>query len=247
MQFLRRPRWCSLCTYILRTLNQCFPKWGSGPPRGCFFCVVLGPTVCLHSFAQPYMPPPGSMRVPSLWHLYFGSRGLKSYGTPPLTTSISATWQWRWKWRNWWFSFKCTRKDWSSQLYSVMEKSPNVHYFFIFSLKGNKLTLETRPSRDGVDIRQELLTFHSTYYSSNLMGLCVLGRGKTSSLTNIVFQYYKILWKPHSALTAVMQLVKSLYCELLKTAKRKKQYRSCMTWEKRSKALYFRFYFFVKY
>lgn len=57
-------------------------------------------------------------------------------------------------------------------------------YSFICVL-GNKLTLETRPSKDGIDIREELLQFHSTYYSSNLMGLCVLGRGKTSSLTTL--------------------------------------------------------------
>lgn len=48
------------------------------------------------------------------------------------------------------------------------------------SVLGNKLTLETRPSNDGIDVRQELLEFHSTYYSSNLMGLCVLGRGKAT-------------------------------------------------------------------
>lgn len=54
----------------------------------------------------------------------------------------------------------------------------------IISHKGNKLTLETRPSNDGVDIRQELLKFHSTYYSSNLMGLCVLGRGKNLFSSN---------------------------------------------------------------
>lgn len=53
--------------------------------------------------------------------------------------------------------------------------------------KGNKLTLETRPSNDGVDVRHELLKFHSTYYSSNLMGLCVLGRGKSASLTSFFF------------------------------------------------------------
>lgn len=44
---------------------------------------------------------------------------------------------------------------------------------------GNKLTLETRPTQDGIDVREELLQFHSTYYSSNLMGLCVIGRGKS--------------------------------------------------------------------
>lgn len=53
-----------------------------------------------------------------------------------------------------------------------------VHSADFFLFIGNKLTLETRPCKDGIDIRQELLKFHSTYYSSNLMGLCVLGRGK---------------------------------------------------------------------
>lgn len=46
---------------------------------------------------------------------------------------------------------------------------------------GNKYTLETRPNQEGIDVRQELLKFHSTYYSSNLMAICVLGRGKNSS------------------------------------------------------------------
>lgn len=55
--------------------------------------------------------------------------------------------------------------------------------------KGNKLTLETRPSSDGVDVRHELLKFHSTYYSSNLMGLCVLGRGKSSWLSSFFFVF----------------------------------------------------------
>ena len=61
------------------------------------------------------------------------------------------------------------------------------------SLTGNKLTLETRPSKDGIDIRQELLKFHSTYYSSNLMGLCVLGRGKNSTFTYVMLKCCKIL------------------------------------------------------
>lgn len=55
----------------------------------------------------------------------------------------------------------------------------SVSVIHVFSFKGNKLTLETRPSQDGIDVREELLQFHSTYYSSNLMGLCVIGRGKT--------------------------------------------------------------------
>lgn len=98
--------------------------------------------------------------------------------------------------------FILTGKDWSLQLYSVMEKlwsdfrKTNVHYSCIISHIGNKLTLETRPSKDGIDIRQELLKFHSTYYSSNLMGLCVLGRGKSSSLPNVMFKCCKNLTPP---------------------------------------------------
>ncbi len=45
-------------------------------------CVGLVPSV--HSRAQCYVSPPGSMGVHSLWHYYFGSRGLKSSETPGL-------------------------------------------------------------------------------------------------------------------------------------------------------------------
>lgn len=54
--------------------------------------------------------------------------------------------------------------------------------FIYFCIVGNKFTLETRPNQEGVDVRQELLKFHSTYYSSNLMAVCVLGRGKNTKL-----------------------------------------------------------------
>lgn len=64
-------------------------------------------------------------------------------------------------------------------IFKNRKKKALLHNLCFISLKGNKLTLETRPSKDGIDIRQELLQFHSTYYSSNLMGLCVLGRGKS--------------------------------------------------------------------
>lgn len=42
---------------------------------------------------------------------------------------------------------------------------------------GNKLTLETRPKENGVSVRDELLKFHSAFYSANIMALAVLGRG----------------------------------------------------------------------
>ncbi|KAF3827763.1 hypothetical protein GH733_000998 [Mirounga leonina] len=55
---------------------------------------------------------------------------------------------------------------------------------------GNKYTLETRPNQEGIDVRQELLKFHSTYYSSNLMAICVLGRESLDNLTNLVVKLF---------------------------------------------------------
>uniref|UniRef100_A0A8C5L6T5 Insulin degrading enzyme n=1 Tax=Jaculus jaculus TaxID=51337 RepID=A0A8C5L6T5_JACJA len=59
-----------------------------------------------------------------------------------------------------------------------------------FILSGNKYTLETRPNQEGIDVRQELLKFHSTYYSSNLMAICVLGRESLDDLTNLVVKLF---------------------------------------------------------
>ncbi|XP_077114691.1 insulin-degrading enzyme isoform X1 [Ranitomeya variabilis] len=55
---------------------------------------------------------------------------------------------------------------------------------------GNKLTLETRPTKEGVDVRQELLKFHSTFYSSNLMSICVLGRETLDDLTELLVKLF---------------------------------------------------------
>ena len=42
---------------------------------------------------------------------------------------------------------------------------------------GNIETLLTKPTSEGIDVRQELLTFHANYYSSSIMGLTILGKG----------------------------------------------------------------------
>lgn len=44
------------------------------------------------------------------------------------------------------------------------------------TLPGNRQSLETHPKEMDIDVREELLRFHSTHYSSNLMTLVVLGR-----------------------------------------------------------------------
>ena len=49
------------------------------------------------------------------------------------------------------------------------------HPYHKFST-GNKETLENRPKRKGIDVREELLKFHNKYYSANQMTLCVCGK-----------------------------------------------------------------------
>uniref|UniRef100_A0A8C4JAA5 Insulin-degrading enzyme n=1 Tax=Dromaius novaehollandiae TaxID=8790 RepID=A0A8C4JAA5_DRONO len=64
------------------------------------------------------------------------------------------------------------------RLFQLEKATGNPNHPFSKFGTGNKLTLETRPTKEGIDVRQELLKFHSTYYSSNLMAICVLGRGE---------------------------------------------------------------------
>ena len=42
---------------------------------------------------------------------------------------------------------------------------------------GNKFTLDTRPREQNIDVREELLKFHSSFYSANMMAMAVIGRG----------------------------------------------------------------------
>lgn len=67
-----------------------------------------------------------------------------------------------------------------------LEKSsadPN-HPFSRFAT-GNKETLDIIPKQKGINVREKLLEFHNKFYSSNIMALCVLGKGKS----NILFIY----------------------------------------------------------
>ncbi|KAM9326665.1 insulin-degrading enzyme [Gastrophryne carolinensis] len=63
------------------------------------------------------------------------------------------------------------------------------HPFYKFGT-GNKLTLEVRPTQEGLDVRDELLKFHSTNYSSNLMSVCVLGRESLDELTDLLVKLF---------------------------------------------------------
>ncbi|XP_067330472.1 insulin-degrading enzyme isoform X2 [Channa argus] len=76
------------------------------------------------------------------------------------------------------------------RLFQLEKATGNKDHPFSKFGTGNKLTLETRPTKDGIDVRQELLKFHSTYYSANLMGLCVLGRESLDELTSMVVNLF---------------------------------------------------------
>ncbi|XP_052006839.1 insulin-degrading enzyme isoform X2 [Xyrauchen texanus] len=76
------------------------------------------------------------------------------------------------------------------RLFQLEKATGNPKHPFSKFGTGNKLTLETRPSQQGIDIREELLKFHSTYYSSNLMVLCVLGRETLDELASMVVKLF---------------------------------------------------------
>ncbi|CAH1784511.1 unnamed protein product [Owenia fusiformis] len=55
---------------------------------------------------------------------------------------------------------------------------------------GNKYTLETKPQEMGLNTRDELLKFHSKYYSSNIMALCILGKDSLDDLGEKVVKLF---------------------------------------------------------
>ncbi|EGG01311.1 insulinase [Melampsora larici-populina 98AG31] len=55
---------------------------------------------------------------------------------------------------------------------------------------GNLQTLWNQPILLGLNIREELMKFHSKHYSSNLMTLAVLGRHSIQELTQMVLQHF---------------------------------------------------------
>lgn len=74
-----------------------------------------------------------------------------------------------------------------------------------YNLIGNKDTLDTIPKSKGINTRDELLKFHSKYYSSNIMSLAVLGKGEWRILLlyrlywGKQFQYINHIWMMNHA------------------------------------------------
>ncbi|XP_071494745.1 insulin-degrading enzyme-like [Diadema antillarum] len=55
---------------------------------------------------------------------------------------------------------------------------------------GNKETLVTIPQTKNIDVREQLLKFHDDFYSSNIMGLALLGRESLDELTSTVTELF---------------------------------------------------------
>lgn len=55
---------------------------------------------------------------------------------------------------------------------------------------GNLETLKEIPEKDGINIREELMKFHKTYYSANIMKLVILGKESIDELRAIVDEYF---------------------------------------------------------
>lgn len=60
------------------------------------------------------------------------------------------------------------------------------HDYYKFAV-GNLSTLRDIPLEKGLNIRDELLKFHDKWYSSNIMSVCVLGKG------NLLIIFFNII------------------------------------------------------
>ena len=60
----------------------------------------------------------------------------------------------------------------------------------VFCDVGNKDTLDTIPKANGISVRDELLKYHSKFYSANVMGLAVLGKESLDELEEMVVELF---------------------------------------------------------
>ncbi|EIE83827.1 hypothetical protein G6F46_002708 [Rhizopus delemar] len=78
---------------------------------------------------------------------------------------------------------KKNRQQDSWRMFQLEKSLSNPDHPYCHFGTGNLETLYEDPKKNGQDIRQELLKFHDTYYSANIMKLCILGRESLDQLT----------------------------------------------------------------
>jgi len=59
------------------------------------------------------------------------------------------------------------------------------------------ITLKQRPLENNIDIREELIKFHSQFYSSNVMKLVVLGKEPMADLVEMVRSKFSTVKNKH--------------------------------------------------
>ncbi|GBP69439.1 Insulin-degrading enzyme [Eumeta japonica] len=79
---------------------------------------------------------------------------------------------------------------------------------------GNRETLQVSPKQRGVDVRQELLLFHRTWYSANIMTLIVLGKGKQIDISSTNKNKVEILFCLHKEAAESLDELESLVAPL---------------------------------
>ncbi|QPG77399.1 hypothetical protein FOA43_004812 [Brettanomyces nanus] len=72
----------------------------------------------------------------------------------------------------------------SWRLYQLSKSLTSQYHPYHGFSTGNKVTLGEVPLKNGLDVREELLKYHKTHYSANLMRLVVLSNEKLDTLTD---------------------------------------------------------------
>ncbi|CAG2101367.1 unnamed protein product [Medioppia subpectinata] len=81
--------------------------------------------------------------------------------------------------------------DWQREYYLDKFLSDSKHDYCKFS--GNLESLKAIPVAKGINVRQELLSFHDRWYSANIMSLVVLGKESINSLEEIVIPLFSVI------------------------------------------------------
>ncbi len=79
---------------------------------------------------------------------------------------------------------KNTADGW--RLFQLVKSTANPKHPFSKFGTGNLTTLRDTPKTNGINTREELIKFHSTYYSANRMKLAVIGRESLDTLQKMV-------------------------------------------------------------
>ncbi|XP_071947721.1 insulin-degrading enzyme-like [Antedon mediterranea] len=76
------------------------------------------------------------------------------------------------------------------RLFQLEKSTSKKNHVYTKFNAGNKNTLQTIPLQEGVNVREELLNFHSKYYSSNIMALAILGKDSLDTMESMIVDLF---------------------------------------------------------